>query len=74
MTVSYPKGCKPKFTLLYNIFDPLRGPWVGTGWEFFDSYAQAQARFRMVTSQRQGATLRPYHPDDEAHLGAAHRM
>jgi hypothetical protein len=61
---------RPKWTVFANIDD---GHWVGTSWRFFES--EAEAEDCRAAQERLGhvPTKRPYHPNDEKHLGAAHR-
>lgn len=64
---------RPKWTVLYNIVSAECPDWIGTGWEFFDREADAEAcRLR---HERAGnvPSKRPFHPNDIPHLGAAHR-
>ncbi len=65
---------RPKWTVLYNIVTP-GSDWVGTGWEFCQDEAAAQARFDYHIEIGNCPTKRPYdHACDWKHLGAAHRM
>lgn len=64
----------PQWTLLYNIVSPENPKWVGTGWEFFDSFEEADKARRRHIALGNVPTLRPYHELDARHLGAAHRM
>lgn len=63
---------RPSYTLVYNIVNASK--WVGTGWEFFDTEEDAEARYEELNKQGHCCTLRPYHNTDSIHLGAAHRM
>ena len=67
---------QPEWTVLYNIVSPEsdgRG-WVGTGWEFFDDFREAERCRERLSSAGNVATVRPYHDfTDRQHLGAGHR-
>lgn len=65
---------EPSWTVLYNIVSPESRRWIGTGWEFFDSHTDAEKCVERLTKAGDVAMMRPFHPNDRPHLGAAHRM
>jgi hypothetical protein len=62
---------RPKWTVLYNIVNGTK--WVGTGWEFFDTEDDAATAYKQKISEGHCPTKRPFHKNDNVHLGAAHR-
>lgn len=65
----------PKWTVCYNIRGSVGDPpWVGTGWEFFDDERDAQGRQDELSGTGVASCRRPFHPSDEVHLGACHRL
>jgi len=63
----------PQWTVHYNIVSPESPAWVGTGWEFFDTRALAEECYLRQRNAGNVPTLRPFHANDEVHLGATHR-
>ena len=64
----------PKYTVISNLVSPESNRWVGTSWEFFDCGELATRCFQRHITAGNCPTKRPFHPNDEPHLGAAHRM
>lgn len=66
----------PKWTVLYNINSKTKDTfpkWIGTGWEFFNTEEAADECYKWHEASGNVPCKRPYHPNDAAHLGAAHR-
>lgn len=64
----------PQWTVVYNIVSPESKKWVGTGWEFFDTEAQAAMCYARQIILGNTVTKRRFHSDDWPHLGAAHHV
>jgi len=64
----------PKWTVFYNIVSLESSTWVGTGWEFFNLETEAEACYNRQIELGNCPTMRPYHPNDYAHLGAGHKI
>src|SRR5690349_17653770 len=65
----------PMWTVCYNIVSKESPRWVGTGWEFFDNEADAQACYVRLEQAGCFPTKRPYHHVvDRNHLGAHHQF
>lgn len=65
----------PKWTIVYNILSLENQKWIGTGWEFFDHWADAKNAYDRHILANNVPTLRPYYEySDAKHLGAAHNV
>lgn len=63
----------PKWTVRYNIVNK-HSPWIGTGWEFFDSEREAEIAYKKHIDLGNVPTKRPFHRAcDTKHLGCVDR-
>lgn len=66
---------RPAWTVCYNTVSIESEQWIGTGWEFFNKYDDAEKCFKRQCAIGNCPTLRLYHEQTDCiHLGAVHKV